>query len=259
RYSSLSAGQLFLPACTSNTLKSKVFFRTVPSDEASGKKLADYAKNKLRVNKVAIFYNPDDTTYSTSLQKAFESHFQQLGGQVVRKISLNKSNLNAQDKIKSLSDQVSAILLFPDVNSTDKAVQVAKANFTLQGQKLQLLGGDALYQLNTLNEGGKALDGLVLAIPWFSNSQNYAREAETRWRGGISWRTATSFDASIALIKALSGTNPTRVTVLQNLQSTNLLSEETSGAAVQFSSAGNLNREPVLVEVVNGNFQLAQP
>ncbi|MDZ8034951.1 ABC transporter substrate-binding protein [Nostoc sp. DedSLP04] len=247
------------PTSTSNTLVSKVFFRTVPSDKESGKKLAYYTKKNLHIDKVAIFYNPNDTTYSTSLQKAFESNFQQIGGQVVRKVSLSKPNLNAENEVKSLSGQVSAVLLFPDVNLTTEAIQIAKANFKLKGQRPQLLGGDVLYNLDTLNEGGTALEGLILSVPWFAGEENtkkFADKASERWGGQISWRTATAFDASHALIKALSGKHPTRANVLQNLRSIYLTPTKTSGKPVEFSKMGDICRVPVLVKVIGKEFQI---
>ena len=105
---------------------------------------------------------------------------------------------------------------------------------------------------------GGTLKGLILADPWFAGSQNYAQEAKVRWGGEISWRTATSFDASKALIEALSGKNPTRATVLQNLRFIYLASTETSGKPVQFSAIGEMFRDPVLIKAVRRDFKLVQ-
>ncbi|MFK0731151.1 MAG: ABC transporter substrate-binding protein, partial [Gloeotrichia echinulata HAB0833] len=53
------------PTSTSTSLKSDVFFRTVPSDAATGTTLAEYAK-KSGINTVVFFYNPNKK-YSNSL------------------------------------------------------------------------------------------------------------------------------------------------------------------------------------------------
>jgi branched-chain amino acid transport system substrate-binding protein len=254
------------PTSTSTSLKSNYFFRTVPSDAASGKKLAEYATNKIGINKVAVFYNPN-SNYSKSLQKAFEANFQQLGGNVLGSIDISDPNFDPRQQIQTIQDQTDAIALFPDTDTTSVAVGLARANTELSAQKLPMLGGDALYSSQTLNDGGSAVDGLVIAVPWFATSQPYAKQANQRWIGTVNWRTAASFDATQALLKTLE-TNPTRASVLQNLQSVNLTASETSGEQLSFANGERLG-EPVLVQIVPGaagkprdfsnGFQLVQP
>jgi branched-chain amino acid transport system substrate-binding protein len=255
------------PTSTSTSLSGSVFFRTVPSDEASAKKLAEYAKNKLGINKIAVFYN-SQSNYSTSLQKAFDTHFRPSGGKLVGLFDLSDPNLDPKKEIPALQNQVQAIALFPDTATTSVAVALARVNADFPGQKLQILGGDALYSSDTLVAGGEAIEGLIVPVPWFANAQGYAQEAQKRWLGRVNWRTATSFDATQALLSALSG-NPTRAALLQNLKSTNLSPTETSGEPLQFSAKGERAVEPVLVQVTKGvsdrpqqsdyGFQLIQP
>ncbi len=253
------------PTSTSTSLKSNYFLRTVPSDAASGKKLAEYAK-KIGINKVAVFYNPN-SSYSTSIQKAFETHFQQLGGQVLGLIDLSDANFDPQQQIRTIQGQVDAIALFPNTGTTSVAIGIARANTELSGQKLPMLGGDALYSSQTLNDGGSAVNGLAIAVPWFATSQPYARTANQRWIGTINWRTAASFDATQALLKSLEA-NATRASILQKLRSVNLTPSETSGEQLSFINGERLG-EPVLVQIVPGavgkprdfsnGFQLIQP
>ncbi|MGK7885971.1 MAG: amino acid ABC transporter substrate-binding protein, partial [Crocosphaera sp.] len=67
--------------------------------------------------------------------------------------------------------------------------------------------------------------------------------------GRVSWRTATSYDATKAFTKALSG-NATRNSVLTKLQQTNLSPSETSGDPLQFLKSGDRNTDPFLVRVI---------
>lgn len=234
------------PTSTSTSLVSQVFFRTVPSDRISGEALARYAKSALEISRVAVFYNPN-SSYSKSLQEAFETNFESLGGKVVGNIDLSDPNFNAQQEINSLAGQIEAIALFPNTTTTSVAIALARANSALAGNKLLMLGGDALYSSDTLNQGGNAVEGLIVAIPWFARSQPYAQTAKDRWVGTINWRTAASYDATQAMLKALSK-NATRETVLENLRSINLSSAETSGNSLKFSNGERLG-EPVLVKI----------
>lgn len=129
----------------------------------------------------------------------------------------------------------------------------------IQKKGLKLLGGDSLYNNDTLSQGGSDAEGVILAVPWFKNSpesRNFSQAAVQQWGGEVSWRTATSYDATQALIKALS-INPTRDTVLQQLKDVNLSPGETSGESLSFGS-GERQIEPILVTVERGNFNLVK-
>lgn len=253
------------PTSTSTSLKSDYFFRTVPSDAASGRKLAQFAK-QIGINKVAIFYNPK-SNYSKSLKQAFESNIQQLGANVLGAIDLSDPDLDLEQKLKVVKQQVDAIALFPDTETTSVAIALARINTELSGAKLPMFGGDALYSPQTLNDGGSGVDGLILAVPWFATTQAYAKQAERRWLGTINWRTAASFDATQALLNALT-TDSTRASVLQNLQSIDLAAKDTSGNRLSFVN-GDRKGQPILVRVVsnaqnkprsfNYGFELIQP
>ncbi|XZF62419.1 MAG: ABC transporter substrate-binding protein [Gloeotrichia echinulata DVL01] len=258
---------------TSTSLSSNFFFRTVPSDAASGKKLAEYAiKSGLR--KAVIFAN-NDSAYSDSLREKFQSNFERLGGEVVkpdRPVELNDDPQLDDGKAIPVSIfryQAQVAVLFPDVYHTRQAVNIARANANIsaelmknpnnQFRGLKLLGGDALYGQEILDQGGKDVEGLVLAVPWFRDTapgRNFALSAQQQWGAPVSWRTATSYDATQAFIKAIqsASTNLSRETVLQALRKVNLSPNETSGVNLQFTSDGERQSEPVLVQVKDGKF-----
>jgi branched-chain amino acid transport system substrate-binding protein len=237
---------------TSTDLKESSFYRTLPSDTATGQKLASYGERTLNLDKVVIFYAPD-SSYSKSLTTAFENSFT---GTVVRKIDLTDSNLNPGVEISrsAFQDKAQAALIFPSTEYASVAVEIAKANYALPPeQRLKLLGGDTLYSGTTLTAGGEAVDNLIVAVPWFAKSprsQNFTSSGEKQWGGLVNWRTAMSFDATQALIKTLSR-NCDRASVLSQLKQINILANETSGQEIKFSS-GERQGEPVLVKVIKG-------
>lgn len=254
------------PTSTSTLLSGDVFFRTVPSDAASGKELAQYTRTTLGLDRVVIFYSPD-SLYSNSLREEFSKQFERLGGKVLRKIDLSSPTMDAEKEIPRsvFGDLAQAALLFPDTQYTSVALELARANYelitnprNLEKQGLKLLGGDSLYSFTTLSAGGAAVEGLVVAVPWFAQaeqSQDFAQAAIEQWGGTVSWRTATSFDATKALIAALSA-NPSRSTVLQRVKQVQLQAQETAGESLRFTNLGERRSEPILVEVIGGKFEL---
>ena len=248
-----SAGLAMIsPTSTSTVLSGKTFFRTVPSDQLAGETLADYAINKLNIKQVAVFYD-SASNYSNSIQQAFTGKFTQLGGQVSQPpVDLSSSTLDIKNSVTGASSAARAALLFPSTKTTSVAIAVARENAQLPpAQQMKLLGGDALYNPATLTDGGEAVKGLVLAVPWYPQNA-YAQTAAQRWLGQVSWRTASSFDATKALTAALT-TATDRPSVLQALRSTNLPANQTAGEPLQFTATGDRTEKPILVETASGS------
>ncbi|MFN6513790.1 MAG: ABC transporter substrate-binding protein [Nostoc sp. CreGUA01] len=233
------------PTSTANTLQGKNFFRTTPSDAALGEKLGTYATN-YPLKKVVIVYNPVDS-YSNSLREEFEKNFE---GQIIDRIDLKDPTLNIEQKLKdSAEQQVQAVILFPDVENTATALDVAKVNVN-NNLRLKLLAGDSLYNNKTLDDAKNVYEGLVLVVPWFREApqaQNFSQTAKQFWGGEISWRTATSYDATQAFLKSLSSRAST-ATILQQLQNLNLPAKITSGNELKFQN-GERQSKAILVKV----------
>jgi len=243
------------PTSTSTSLESRVFFRTVPSDAAAGEKLAQHVAASLGLTKAVVFWNPN-SPYSESLADAFTSNFEKnFNGTVVKKIDISNSELNIDNELSTsiVINNAQAALLFPNTGYTSVATAIAQANAKIKStQRLKLLGGDALYSPTTLKDGGKAVEDLILAVPWFRDSpqsQLFKTAGKEQWRASINWRTAMTYDATQAFIEVfLDNPNPDRNSTLKGLEQIQLSSDETSGKALKFTSQGERNGEPVLVK-----------
>ena len=261
------------PTSTSILLNNPVLFRAVYSDESAGKKLAEYTYKNLKLKKAVIFANPN-SPYSNSIREVFANQFGKLGGEVVPKplIDLTASTFDPEKEVaKSVyGDKAEAALLLPDTQSVEIAFKIAKEitkrNETLKTQnpprpELKMLGGDTLYQGATLISDRKNVEGLIIAVPWFRETpqaQLFAKKADKQWGGGISWRTATSFDATWMLIKALSN-NPSRSTVLGGLENVSLSANETSGYPLKFTPEREREGESILLQVKGNQFVQIDP
>ena len=241
------------PSSTSSSLKGKVFFRTVLSDIATAKHLANYARDQ-KIKRVVVFYTESDV-YSKSITQAFEKEVKDKEIEIVRKVDLNNPMLNSKDEVlrSEFNDKADALIFFPNTELISVAIEIARARSHLKSlQKKPLLGAASLYHPDTLNVGGAVLEDLILSLPWFENtpeSKEFAVKAREMWKGQVSWRTANSYDATQAFIKALSESdNPSRSTVLEKLKSIRLSPDETSGGGLQFIN-GERKEESVFVKV----------
>ncbi|QMS91253.1 amino acid ABC transporter substrate-binding protein [Nostoc edaphicum CCNP1411] len=254
------------PTNTSIALESAVFFRALPSDKATAEKLAKYAlKNSFK--KIVIFCNPDES-YSRSIKEEFRLTFvknQREGVVPYSCINLDDPNLDVEQEVRKLMDDplVEAIALFPDTENIEVAMKIAKTyNDNLRTsnnvKQIKVLGSDTLYKSEVAN----TLEGLVLAIPWFREAPQakiFGQKAIEQWGGAVSWRTATSYDATQAFIQALSP-NSDRTTVIDKLRNPGFVVNNTStyGDPLQFSPEGERQTEPILVQIQGGKWVMLQ-
>ncbi len=229
--------------------KSKVFFQTSLSDRVIAKKLANSAKQVSISNKVVIFF---DSKNSNDLRDSFKAEFTKLKGTVWKSFDLN-DDIQDENAIKPIieeciKNQVDIAVLLPSSETNSLAISIASANTQISSdQKLKLLGSYVMYNPETLIEGGSVIENLILAVPWIDNN-SYGKTAKETWQGKISWRTATSYDATQALINVLDS-DATRKIVLENLEYIELFPTQTSGNKLRFSKAGERTGEPHLVIV----------
>ncbi|MEH1823906.1 MAG: ABC transporter substrate-binding protein [Nostoc sp.] len=256
------------PTSTSTKLQqSKFFFRTVSSDEAIAKKLTGYAL-KEKINKALIFCNPDDP-YSNSIREEFRIQFEKDNREIFEKpcINIAASDFN-EYKIKQMLDQYKpqAILLFPDTQHLPEAITTIKARKEWldstglqQRPDIKLLGGSSLFSDRILEGSGDAVEGLIVAVPWFRNavkSISFTKVAEKQWGVKVGWYTASSFDATQVFIESFKlSPNPHKSTVFPNLPKVSLSPKNTSGEEVTFDKkTREVKRDQKLLKVENGKF-----
>lgn len=211
-----------------------------------GETLANYAAKQSSPASVVVFYN-SDSPYSQALNAQFTAALSQGKGKVVKTVDITANpSFDPAGEIQSAT-QAGATMAFLALskNKVDTAIALAQANAAQAENPLGLIGGDELYNPTILIEGGDAIAGMVLAVPWSWQPNNaFAQEAAQIWRGRISWRTTTAYDATDALATALSQ-NPSRTGVYQQLNQ----GIPISGTAQDF----NLFNQIPLVKAVPGS------
>lgn len=225
-------------------------FRTVPNISVMAAPLAEYVVNTERQTNIAVCYDsqaPDNISFKDE----FVASLTAAGGKLVPTVcdfSLPSFNPNI-----ALADAVSkgaqALMLAPHIDRIDRAISLARSN---RG-KLPLYGSTTLYTFQTLKDGQKDVDGLVLPVPWHPDTNpgsRFPENARQRWGGIVNWRTATSFDATQAVIAGLRQSN-TREGLQQALRNPNF-SAAGSSENVKFLPTGDRAGKPILVQVKLG-------
>jgi len=255
------AGKLAAISPVSTSVKLTGFgnyiFRTVPSNSVAAKALADYMRSQLRKKNAAVFYN-SKSDYSESLKSEFVKFLHRGGGQVSNNLvfDLSDPNFNAAQSVKkSIESGAEVLVLLPNSGKLDDTMQVVKAN----NKRLPILGGDDVYAPKTLQVGAANANGMIVAVPWhilapdLASDPNFQDTSRRLWKADVNWRTAMSYDATIALITGLQQ-NPTREGLAQTLRSQNFVAKGATGE-VKFDAKGDRGNRGIQLVKIQANPQ----
>ena len=209
-------------AITSNGGQSTV--KTIPLSQTKtllttylqrvGESLVNYAVKNHSPAKVTIFYN-SDSRYSQDLKTELLAALSKAGGTLVQEVDILSQNFDATAAMNNARQSGANIaFLALSKNKLDTAIALAKAN----QNKLVLLSSDEMYNPTILVKGNDAIKGMVLAVPWrWRNNDPFANQAAKLWQGRVSWRTATTYDATQALAKTFNQYPGDRAAITQQL------------------------------------------
>lgn len=160
--------------------------------------------------------------------------------------NLSDSNFDPNRMISQAREsEADSLFLAPDVQRIDKALKVVKAN---QG-RLSLFSSPTMYTQQTLADREADVNGMVLAVPWHPQAipgNRFPQDAQKLWRGPVNWRTATTYDATKAIIAGLQKSN-THEELQKTLHSPDFSFDGATGKNIQFLPSGDRTNNPTFL------------
>ena len=226
-------------------------FRTVPSVRFQADSLSQYAVKKQNKKNIGICLN-STAKASQSIKEDFTAAVFSDGAKISRvNCDLSSPDFNADQVIQEmLNDRVDALLLSPGVEKIEKGVEVA----VIARNRLLLLADSTMYTFKTLQLGQGAIADMVITVPWhpeFLLNNPFAGNAVKLWGGDVNWRSATSYDATLAIAGGLRQ-NSTRAGLQQTLSS-NTFELEGAAGKIAFQPSGDRANPAILVKVSKGD------
>lgn len=221
-------------------------FRTIPRTNFFANPLVKYVTSQFPNKRVGLCQDSKSSD-NLSFRDDFVANFVGEGGQIVSlDCELSDPSFDAQAIINRASrEQLDAILICPHVDRIDRVLAFAQVN---QG-RIPLLSSQTMYTSQTLT-GGNNVMGLVMPVFWHPGlNPDFAQSSMKYWSGPVNWRTATAYDATLAIIKAVSSsTHPTRSDVQSTLRSGRFTTTGSTGE-VRFMETGDRAGIPILMTV----------
>ena len=228
---------------------SPYLYRTVPTDSFAAAALAAYMIYYRESRNAAVFYD-STSEMSRSLKEEFDSFVTAWGGEVVEEYDLASDGFTAESAIAAEQAGADTIMIAASTNTLDAAVDVINANEDI----LPVLGGDELYSRTVLEETKANSQALTIAVPWhlLSDDTNaeFVRSSQDLWKGDVSWRTASTYDAVLAIATGLKG-DASREGLKVVLDSEEFSLDSTSGP-LSFLPSGDRRQVDRLVKVEPG-------
>jgi eukaryotic-like serine/threonine-protein kinase len=231
-------------------LPRKFFFRTAPRTSSESEGLVNFLI-EAGIKRVAAFYNPN-SPFTASLWEEFKKQFEAKGGTFIRIREfedLSKSDFNAEKAIEAVQkiDQT-AILVIPDgqvTNALENALEMIKINRNYNW----IVGPWTLYDPKTLKTAKQlpSFDKIVISVHWHplsSKNKKFPQDVIKLWGGAVNTRTALTYDATKAMIKAIEmQSQPSHEGMQKMLSEPNFMTEGATGT-IQFEQKTGDRKNP---------------
>jgi branched-chain amino acid transport system substrate-binding protein len=230
-------------------------FRTTPTSQSLANTLAQQIFTVDRHRKLAICFDTQAAD-SVSFKDELIAEFARLGGEIANfTCDVSSADFNPNHAIaKAKTNGADSLFVASHVDRLPLALQVAQANHG----SLPLYSSPTLNTFQTL-QSGYLVSGLTLVTPWQNPPElqpgSFADRSQKLWGGLVSWRTAMSYDAGMAIVTGLQQSNGTRQGLQEALHQPQFSAEGASGK-VTFLPTGDRVLQPTLAQVreVNGKW-----
>jgi branched-chain amino acid transport system substrate-binding protein len=165
---------LFSPTASSPDFSGQKdnFFRLIPVNTYQAIPLAVYAYQTLGLRRAALLHDHDNTAFAHPLSETFRQVFLDLGGEVIADIHFSSSsNPDFAAVVTELRhfDPEGVLIVASSVDTALIAQEMSQQNWSPQ-----LLTANWAYTADLLHNGGKAIEGILIASHHDNNCQTPA-------------------------------------------------------------------------------------
>lgn len=237
-------------------------FRVCFIDPYQGYALADFAYNKLGLRKVA-FLTDVASPYTVGVHKFFESHFVELGGEVVAKEGYTQGDTEFRAQLAKIKDSGADLLV--SAAYTYKDVGLISQQMEALGLKIQVMAGDGVFVPDLLDMAGPQLEGAIVTTGVSENAPEFADfnasyekthsvKANVYTYYGLDALYAIEYGIRTAVAKG----DPTPTAIRDALENMKDIQLFTSVVSMEPDTHNPHNKPLLIMTIQNGNWELLE-
>jgi branched-chain amino acid transport system substrate-binding protein len=241
----------------------KYMFRACFIDPYQGYALADYAYTELGKRKVA-FITDVTAAYSIGIQKYFEQHFVELGGQVVGSEGYQANDTEFRAQISKVAEAKPDLIVVPTATYRDIALIAKQA--TALGLKFQFMGGDGWVANELLSMAGTELEGAIVSSGISETQPQFEKfntdfEAKHKIKANVYAYYALdalyAYEYAIGVAIKAKGT-PDTVAIRDALEAMKDVPVFTSKLSMEADTHNPHNKPVVLMSIINSKWEVVK-
>ncbi|MEY4767174.1 MAG: hypothetical protein RI907_3847 [Pseudomonadota bacterium] len=192
------------------TLGYKNVYRLLANDNALGAGLAHYARDQLKLTKVAVI--DDRTAYGKGVSEVFAKVAKELGMEVVSQQYTNDKAVDFMSILTAIKSKKAEGIFFGGMDP--QAGPMLRQMQQLGLTKAYMFGGDGICtdKLMELSSGAKTLANVVCAVGGASldklpSGQDWRKRYDTSFPGAFQVYSPYTYDATMVLVDAMKRAN----------------------------------------------------
>lgn len=230
-------------------------FRVCFLDPFQGKVMATFARENLKLTKVAILKDVKND-YSIGLADAFKEAFTKMGGTIAAEQSYSAGDTDFSAQVTDIKSTGAQALYVPGYYSEVGAIARTAERL---GLKVPLMGGDGWDAPDLLKIGGTALEGsyfsnhfaLDVATP---KAQKFVADFTKKYGQAPTGLGALGYDAAGVLLDAFKRAGKTDAAALRDAIAATKGFEGVSGT-ISIDAARNAQKSAVVIKITNGQLK----
>lgn len=240
------------------TRKGDYIFRICFIDPFQGYVMAKFARDTLKIGKVAILKDVKQD-YSVGLAQSFSQHFQKMGGTIVKEASFSTGDTDFRPQLTAIKAASPEAIYVP---AYYQAVALIARQARDLGITVPLLGGDGWDAPGLVRIAGKAVEGCYFSNHYSVDSENptskrFVEAYTKRFKEKPNALAALGYDAARILFEAIKRAGTTESAALRNAIAATKNFAGVTGT-ITIDKDRNAVKPAVVLKVVNGKFVYQQ-
>jgi branched-chain amino acid transport system substrate-binding protein len=235
-------------------------FRNVYRDDYQGYFIADYIKNVLGYEKVAVFFDNDD--YGRGLKDAFCERADEIGLKVVAEEAYVRDTQEYTPQLTQIRTKEPDIIFISGLYANAAMILTQAKNLDIQ---TPFIGGDGLLSSDLLKNAGSAAEGTIITCPFLptvedEKTRNFVDAFEKKYNEKPDAWAALSYDAVGIVAEAIAEVGTDRTAIrdyVASLDSPENAYEGVTGMTY-FDENGDVMKPLVVAVVRDGEFYPAE-